>query len=682
MTFAEPQYAWLLFVLPVIALLKIFADSRAQRAMEAFASSERLRKSLLGGAAPVWSGLHFGLQLLGMAFLIIALTRPQYGTIEQEVKESGRNIFIAIDTSKSMLAEDVKPNRLTRAKLAAQDLLEKLPGDRVGLIAFAGRAFLQAPLTTDHDAVIESIQSLDHTTIPRGGSSVAAAIKLALEATEKAAPTHNGMILFTDGQETDAATLEAAQVAKERNFLILPVGVGTTEGDVIPDPEGNNPSGYVTDNSGNIVHSRLESGMLREVAKITGGEYVGLSSQALTQSLVARLTANLETHEAGSRQESRQAERYQWPLLAGILCMAMSLFMRPSSRKRVKVRSVLPVDPQAAVHVPASGAVRGHGMRAVSAAVGVVAWFLLSGQGVEAAVDERVQKAQEDYRQGNYKEAQNGLADLLADDESRVPKDEVAYGLGAAQMMLGEEDKAVRAFSRALQSKRGDLQVRSLRALGNVLYEKGKKERDVAAKMLQERKQAQADEAISRTIKDWEDALAHLGTALQREPEHKPTHENYDFVKDQLEKLKKQAEEEKQKREQEKKEKGEKGDQQEKGDGKGEGEGEGGEGKDQPQGQGEGNEERESKEQDAMQEGDQEVPDGQVSAGESGGDPNQQPGQKEGRAQEGEMADSKRNEATGFSPQEARSQLRSYADDQNSVQYLMRRERPEGGKDY
>ncbi len=131
------------------------------------------------------------------------MTRPQYGTKQTDLPQSGRNVFIAIDTSKSMLADDMSPNRLTRAKLAAQDLLEKLPGDRVGLVAFAGRAFLQAPLTTDHEAVRESIQALDHTSIPRGGSSLASAINLVLEIIEKTPGQRSGMMMFTDGQETD-----------------------------------------------------------------------------------------------------------------------------------------------------------------------------------------------------------------------------------------------------------------------------------------------------------------------------------------------------------------------------------------------------------------------------------------------------------------------------------------------
>jgi Ca-activated chloride channel family protein len=237
MTFASPNWAWCLFVLPVLALFKIAADARARRVTLVFAASERLRAMIQGGASLVRSGVRFGLQVLGLGFFILSLTRPQFGDEERQVEQSGRNILIAIDCSKSMLTPDVQPNRLTRAKLAAQDLLEKLPGDRVGIIAFAGRAFLQAPLTTDHEAIVETIQSLDHTTIPRGGSSLGAAIALALHSVEQMPGRQHGLIVFTDGQETDNAMFETAKDAREKNLLVLPVGVGTPDGELIPDPD-------------------------------------------------------------------------------------------------------------------------------------------------------------------------------------------------------------------------------------------------------------------------------------------------------------------------------------------------------------------------------------------------------------------------------------------------------------
>jgi len=658
MTFAASSYAWLLFMLPAIALLKIWADNRAQRSMESFASSERIRNNLLGGASPVWSGLHFGLQLLGLAFFVIALTRPQLGIIEKEINESGRNIFIAIDTSKSMLAQDVKPDRLTRAKLAAQDLLDKLAGDRVGLIAFAGRSFLQAPLTTDHEAVTEAIQSLDHSTIPRGGSSLAAAIELAVKTADDSDAKRNGLIIFTDGQETDEATVAAAQKAKEAGLLILPVGVGTTQGDVIPDPEPDmrNNSGYVVDADGNIVHSRLESGLLKDVARISGGEYAELASQALTRSMVSNLTAKLDAHEAQTSQETRQAERYQFPLFVGMLLMALSLFLRPSSRKRIKATPVLPVDPKASVHA------RPHAMP-LPATGKTLALLCLLGicmtSSLTAAINmtpkQQLNKAREEYKNGNYKEARDVYTGLLVDEENRLPKDQLAYALGASNLKIGDEDQAIYAFSRSLRSHDASLQLKSLRALGNVLYEKG-------AKMV--------EKEPNRALKIWEDSLTHLGTALQRDAEDQKTLDNYDFVKEQMEKLKKQIEQQQQ---QQQGQNGQQGDQPQPGQGNGQGQP-----RDQDGQQGDKGDKNGSG-QDAMQEEQQAVPEGQISAGD-GGEPVDEQKQKMADA-EGED-ENKRNDVTGFTPQEARSQLRSYAGDQNSVQYLMRREPPQGGKDY
>lgn len=656
MTFAAPHFAWLLFLLPVIALLKIFADSRSQKALNAFVSSDRLRKQLAGGASVEWAGIHFGLQLMALGFFIIAMTRPQLGILEKEVQDTGRNLFIAIDTSKSMLAEDIKPNRINRAKLAALDLLEKTAGDRVGLIAFAGRAFLQAPLTTDHDAVRESIEALDYTTIPRGGSSLSAAIELALDSLEKNRSGQGGMIIFSDGQETDDKALNAAQKAADQNLMLLTVGVGTLDGDVIPDPEqdiNNNNTGYIQDKNGNIVHSKLESELLREVAQLTGGEYTELNTQAITQTLIDRLLVRLRAYENSSQQQVQRVERYQWPLLAGILCIMLSLMLRPSSRKRVRaLPPPLPIEAQARVHVS----------RPISSATpAVLALFILVGycQSASAsAVDDLLRRAQKNYEEGHYKEARETYTRLLENKENRLPADELSYGIGAASMQMGEDDVAIKAFSDSLKSHNPKLQQRSLKALGQMLYDKGLKT---------------LPKEPEKTVKSWQDSLTHLGTALQQNASDKETLENYQFVKSELEKLKKAIEELKKQQQQGK---GQKPDQSQ-GQGKGDGEdGQQGEGS-KPQ---ENDPDRDFKQLDEMQEeGQQQVPEGQISAGDPGKDAEQQMQQGQEQA---ELDDQKRNDETGYTPQEARDQLRNYADEQNTFQHLMRNEPPYGGNDY
>lgn len=653
MTFASPNWAWLLFILPVIALFKIAADARASKVAAMFASSERIRTALHGKGTLVRSGVRFGLQLLGLAFFILALTRPQVGDEDKKIEQTGRNVFIAVDTSKSMLADDVSPNRLTRAKLAAQDLLEKLSGDRVGLIAFAGRAFLQAPLTTDHEAVIESIQSLDHTTIPRGGSSLGSAIALALQAIEKMPGNQHGMVIFTDGQETDAAMLEAAKRAQEKNLLLLPVGVGTAEGALIPDPDPQNQGGFVQDENGNVVKSRLESAALQELAQASGGEYVELNSQALTQTLVDRLLSKLDKHRAESRQLTRPIDRYQWPLFAGILCIMMSLIIHPSSGRTVR-QAPLPVDPQATVHQPPPLP-----SPAAAALILLGLVFLGSFSPATAASRADLSAARRSYDDSHFDHARDTYQNLARDKESPEYAGEVAYGLGASTLKLKDYDSATRAFSDALQSTDGTMQRMAHRGLGTTLYDQGD---SILAK--------QPD----RTVKAWTDSVTHFESAMKTAPEgseeHTQLQENRDFVKKRLDELKEQQKQQQQQQKNKDKQKGK---------GKGKGEPEEQDPDQQPEDgeQQEPREEGDEKKADAMQKEQGDLPEGDIKAGEGG-----KPDEKQQGKETDEKEADRQNDQTGFSPQEARNRLRNYADDQKSVQYLMREERPAGGKDY
>ena len=654
MTFAASYYAWFLFLLPAVALLKIWADARGQKAVQAFAASERLRQSLIGGASPVWSGLHFGAQLLALGFFILALTRPQWGIESKDVEQSGRNIFIAIDTSKSMLADDMTPNRLTRAKLAALDLLAKLPGDRVGLIAFAGRSFLQAPLTTDHDAVVESINSLDQTSIPRGGSSLAAAITLALDTAAKSKGQQYGMVIFTDGQETDAGTLAAAKDAAQKHLLILPVGMGTVEGSLIPDPAPDHQGDYVRDENGNVVKTRLEFDLLQQVAAITGGEYVELASQPLSQRIVDRVMANLDKQRAGSRSETKNVERYRWPLFAGMVLLILSLAMNPSSRKIVRQPPPLPVEIQTQVHIPPPTPVW------AKSALIFAALGLFGGNALAVSLDE-AREARQAYDAKQYEAARDEYSRLFHSKRPPMEREELAYGLGASMLQLNDYERAASAFSDALVGKDTGLQTRALRGLGTSLYNFGD---SIMAKK------------PDLTIKAWTDARDHFDSALNRldkaTPEFKEVKENRDFVQKRLDELKEQQ---KQKQQQQK---GDKKKDKEKGKGKGEGEGEPEEKGEEQEGDQNPDKDRESKQTDAMQKDEKQPGEGEIKADQSQG----QQGQEQQQAAAGEKADEKQNDKTGFSPQDARNQLRNYADDQKAVQYLMRRERPAGGKDY
>src|SRR4030095_7657033 len=193
-----------------------------------------------------------------LAFVLISLARPRWGYAYDEVKRKGLDIILAVDTSRSMLSNDVQPNRLERVKLATHDLITQLRGDRIGLIAFAGRAFVQAPLTIDYDAAIESINDLDTKTIPEGGSNISEAIALATQTFGKSAMGNRALVIFTDGEELSGDAVNEAKKAADAGVKIFTIGVGTPQGSLIPVTGDDGQTSFVKDSSGQVVKSKLD----------------------------------------------------------------------------------------------------------------------------------------------------------------------------------------------------------------------------------------------------------------------------------------------------------------------------------------------------------------------------------------------------------------------------------------
>ena len=284
MSFAYPIVLLALLLLPLLAGLKVWGDLRSRKAA-ARVASPRLMPELLVSRGRRQGWLVLLLELGALACFIVALARPQYGFLEEETGAGGRSLIVAIDTSRSMLTDDLKPNRLTRTQLAAADLVKRLRGDRIGLMPFAGTAFMYAPITPDIDALMESIDSLDTEIIPRGGSNLARPIELALETFAKAEATgQQVLILFSDGENLEGTTLAAAQKAKEQKLTIITIGVGTPNGGLIPDAES--PGGYYRDRENKPVVSRLQRDVLISIANTTGGLYLPLDENGDRKSVV------------------------------------------------------------------------------------------------------------------------------------------------------------------------------------------------------------------------------------------------------------------------------------------------------------------------------------------------------------------------------------------------------------
>src|SRR5213596_2313380 len=328
MSFGAPQWLWGLLLIPILIALFIRAEQRGLRRLQEFVSA-RLLPQLAGTVNRPRRVVRFGLQLLGLSLALVSLAQPRWGYTFEDVKRKGLDLLIAVDTSRSMLSNDVQPNRLERVKLVSQDLINELQGDRVGLIAFAGRAFLQAPLTIDYDAVMESINDLDTKTIPEGGTNISEAITLATQSFGKSAVGNRALIIFTDGQELSGDAIKTAKEAADAGVRIFTVGVGTPQGSLIPITSDNGETAFVKDSSGQVVKSKLDEKPLREIAQATGGFYLHLENGPRTmQQIYNDGLAKMQAAEFDVRLSRRPIERYEWPLSGALIVLALSILVR------------------------------------------------------------------------------------------------------------------------------------------------------------------------------------------------------------------------------------------------------------------------------------------------------------------------------------------------------------------
>src|SRR5499427_7883840 len=352
MTFGAPEWLWGLLLVPLLIAIFVHAEHRGLTRLQQFVSA-RLLPQLAGTVNRRRRVIRFGLQLLGLALAILSLAQPRWGYTFEDVKRKGLDLMIAVDTSRSMLSNDVQPSRLERVKLAIQDLTDELQGDRVGLIAFAGRAFLQAPLTIDYDAVIEAVNDLDTKTIPEGGTNISSAIALATQSFGKSAMGNRALIIFTDGEElTGDAVKTAKAAAGDAGVRIFTVGVGTPQGSLIPVTGDDGETSFVKDAAGQVVKSKLDDKRLREVAEATGGFYLHLENGPRTmQQIQNDGLAKMQAAEMDVRLSRRPIERYEWPLSGALIALALSILI--PERGRVRQRAPIPAPAKAAVAVAA-----------------------------------------------------------------------------------------------------------------------------------------------------------------------------------------------------------------------------------------------------------------------------------------------------------------------------------------
>jgi len=346
MTFAHLQTLWLLLVFPPALVLFFWWSWRKRQELRTQFIQARLLPGLTVGLSPRRQKVRLGCLVLAVVFLILALARPQWGFDWEAAKMRGLDIVVAIDTSKSMLAEDIAPNRLARAKLAALELMQRAKSDRLGLVAFAGSAFLQCPLTVDDSAFRQSVELLDVNTIPQGGTALAEAIDTAMTAF-KDQDNYKVLVLLTDGEDHEPGAIEAAKKAAEAGLRIYAIGVGTTAGEIlrIQDAKGN--SDYIRDEQGNAVKSHLDEDLLRRIAGATeGGYYWPLRGAKVMDELYDRWLAKLPKSEHQEKLIKRYHERYHWPLVLALVLLLVETLLPErkrgaSRRSRVEASSIV-----------------------------------------------------------------------------------------------------------------------------------------------------------------------------------------------------------------------------------------------------------------------------------------------------------------------------------------------------
>ncbi len=319
MRFAQPEFLWLLWALPLLWAVFWWNRDRARRKTAAF-TGEALESRLVLGRNDRRRALRSGLRLLLLSQIILSLARPQWGASELELEQEGIDLVVALDVSRSMLAEDIKPSRLLRAKVELSDLLSRLDGDRVGLVFFAGAAFPQCPLTVDYAAARLFLSQAEPTMIGSQGTHLEAALRTSLELFDEEKGAYRAILLVTDGEDFATGVEEVMRDLVKEGVAVFPVGLGSVDGAPIPVfDERRRRNGYLRGPNDEVVMTRLEEAPLLELARRTGGIYVRAGSSGFD---LARLSAGLETLQSRSYQATRVSsyqERFAWPLVAALL---------------------------------------------------------------------------------------------------------------------------------------------------------------------------------------------------------------------------------------------------------------------------------------------------------------------------------------------------------------------------
>lgn len=330
--FGAPVALWSLALVPLLVGLHWHAARRSRRLLDLFGEHALVRQ-LRPSVSVVARRWKTAMGLVAFALLGLALARPQFGSRVETVRREGQDVVVVLDVSRSMYAEDVAPNRLERAKIEVGRIIQRLDGDRIGLVAFAGDAFVQSPLTADYGAAMMFLSAMDPTLMSTQGTDLGKAVAVAVDALEETPPENRILVVVTDGEDHEGGVAGAIAQASEADVTVHAVGVGTAAGVPLPDVDASGARrGFRRDDEGNVVTTRLDETPLQDIAMQTGGRYyrIGQAGDGPAQ-LAERIGTG--GREVESRDVTQFEEQYQSFVAAALLLLALE-FVVPGTKRR------------------------------------------------------------------------------------------------------------------------------------------------------------------------------------------------------------------------------------------------------------------------------------------------------------------------------------------------------------
>ena len=427
--FEDPQYLYLLLLIPLLAIIRFVTYRNQKKRLRKFGDPQLL-KELMPDVSRWRPGIKFWLLEATLALLILMLARPQLGNKISHEKRTGIETIICVDISNSMRAEDVAPSRLDRAKMMVENLVDHFTNDKIGLIVFAGDAFVQLPITSDYVSAKMFLASIDPSMMGTQGTDIARAVEMATHSFTQEKGIGKAIIVITDGEDHEGGAVEAAEAAKKADMRVYMLGIGSTQGAPIPIPHTGD---YMTDNTGHTVMSALNEDMCKQIAAAGGGAYIHVENNSNAQNLLDQELEKLAKKETKATVYSDYDEQFQAFGILALLLLIIETCLLESKNPLMKRVSLF-------------------GSRKKTAAVILL---LLVANGVSAQTDrQNIRQGNKQYRAGNYAEAEVSYRKAI---EKNARNAQAPYNLGNSLLFQNKDSAAVAEFEKAAKMETSPL---------------------------------------------------------------------------------------------------------------------------------------------------------------------------------------------------------------------------------